>query len=112
MKRMTAGVPAITAVKAIITTITAAFSAAFRSARAALESTATRAIPVAAPPGIRRHATRYSGISRPIGLVRPEYLPALERSLILRLRIARQVHQWNPSLSGGCTDGGVTRADR
>jgi len=89
MKMMTAGAPAITAVTAIITTITAAFSAAIRSARAALGSPAARAIPVVAPPGIRRQATRYSGISRPVGLVRPEYLPALARSQILRLRIAR-----------------------
>ena len=81
----TAVVLTITAITAIIM-ITAAVSAA---ARAAPEGTATQVVPVATPPKIRRRALRNSRVSRPMGLIRPQYLPALARSRILRLRMLR-----------------------
>jgi hypothetical protein len=84
MNMMTAAILAITAMAAVITTIMAAVSAA---AWAALKGPATRVIPVAAPPTIRRRAKRDSRIPRPIGLIRPQYLPALARSRILRPRM-------------------------
>jgi hypothetical protein len=84
MNMMTAAILTSTALTAIITTITAAVSAA---TRAALQSQATRVIPVSAPSKLRRHAVRRSGVSRPMGLIRPQYLPALARSRILRPRI-------------------------
>jgi hypothetical protein len=86
MNMMTAAILGITAITAIILTITAALSAA---ARAASESPATQVTPVATPAGIRRRAVRNSVVSRPIGLIRPQYLPALARSRILRLRMLR-----------------------
>ena len=86
MNMMTAAILGITAITAIILTIAAAVSAA---ARAASESPATQVVPLATPPRIRRRAIRNSGISRPIALIRPQYLPALARSRILRLRMLR-----------------------
>jgi hypothetical protein len=86
MNMMTAAILGIAAVTAIIITITAAVSAA---ARAASESPAPQVVPVATPPRIRRRAMRNSTVSRPIGLIRPQYLPALARSRILRLRMLR-----------------------
>lgn len=71
------------AVRAITTTITAAVSAA---ARTASKPRAALAIPVAAPRRIRRRAQRRYGIFRSIGLIPPQYMPALARSQILRLR--------------------------
>jgi len=38
---------------------------------------------------VRRRAMRNSAVSRPIGLIRPQYLPALARTRILRLRMLR-----------------------
>jgi hypothetical protein len=86
MNMMTAAILGITALTAIILTITAAVSAA---ARAVSENPTTQEVPVATPPRIRRRALRNSGVSRPIGLIRPQYLPALARSRILRLRMLR-----------------------
>jgi hypothetical protein len=86
MNVMTAAILGITAITAIILTIAAVVSAA---ARAAAESPATQVVPVATPPRIRRRAMRSSGVSRPIGLIRPQYLPALAHSRVLRLRMLR-----------------------
>jgi hypothetical protein len=86
MNMMTAAILGITAITAIILTISAAVSAA---ARAAAGSPATQVVPVATPPRVRRRAMRNSGVSRPIALIRPQYLPALARSRILRLRMLR-----------------------
>ena len=86
MNVMTAAILGITAITAIILTIAAAVSAA---ARAAAESPETKSVPVATPPRIRRRAMRNSAVSRPIALIRPQYLPALARSRILRLRMLR-----------------------
>ena len=72
------------ATTAIITTITEAFGAA---ARLASKPRLTRAIPVAAPQRIGQQAQRRSGIFRSIGLIPPQYMPALARSQILRLRM-------------------------
>jgi hypothetical protein len=62
------------AITAIITTIT----------RVVPKPQATLAIPVAAPLRIRRQAQRRSGIFRSIGLIPPQYMPALARTHILR----------------------------
>jgi len=85
MNMMTAASRAITAITVIVTSITAAVSAA---ARTGLDSPTTRAIPVVASPKIRRQAVRTSGILHPIGLIRPQYLPALARARSLRLRMS------------------------
>jgi hypothetical protein len=85
MNVMTAAILGITAIMAIILTIAAAVSAA---ARAASESPETK-VPAATQPGIRRRAMRNSGVSRPINLIRPQYLPALAHTRILRLRMLR-----------------------
>jgi hypothetical protein len=87
MKMMTAAILGITAITAIIQMITAAVSAAARAA--ASESPATQGVPVATPPRVRRRVMRNSGVSRPITLIRPQYLPALARSRILRQRMLR-----------------------
>jgi hypothetical protein len=86
MNTMTAAILGITALTAIILTLMAALNAA---PRAASESSATQVVPGATPPRIRRRATQTPGVSRPIGLIRPQYLPALARSRILRLRMLR-----------------------
>jgi hypothetical protein len=87
MNMMTAAILGITAITAIILTIAAAVSAAARAV--ASENPATHVAPVAAPPRVRRRTMRSSGGSRPIALIRPQYLPALARSRILRLRMLR-----------------------
>ena len=70
-------------IKALIATITAAFSSAGRAYRAILERSPT-------PPAVARRAQRRPPralrISRQTGRVPPEYLPALARSRLLRLR--------------------------
>lgn len=83
---MTAAILGITAITAIILTIAAAVSTA---ARAASGSPENKSVPVATQPRVRRRAMRNSGVSRPIALIRPQYLPALARSRILRLRMLR-----------------------
>ena len=70
-------------IKALIATITAAFSGAARAYRAILERSPT---PPAVARRARRRPPRARGISRQTGRVRPEYLPALARSRLLRLR--------------------------
>ena len=87
MNTMTAAILGITALTAIILTLMAALNAA---PRAASESSATQLVPAATPPRIRRRTMRTPGVSRPIGLIRPQYLPALARSRILRLRMLRE----------------------
>jgi hypothetical protein len=86
MNMMTAAFLGITAITVIILTIAAAVSAA---ARAASESPEIQSVPVATQPRVRRRAMRNSGVSRPIAPIRPQYLPALARSRILRLRMLR-----------------------
>lgn len=87
MNVMTAAILGITAITAIILMIAAAVSAPARAA--ASESQATQVVPAASPPRVRRRTMRSSGVSRPIALIRPQYLPALARSRILRLRMLR-----------------------
>jgi hypothetical protein len=86
MNTMTTAFRAITAVTAIITTITAAVGAA---ARAALKRPVTPTVSPANPPGVRRRTMRNwnSGISCPIGPIRPQYLPALAQSRIFRMQV-------------------------
>jgi hypothetical protein len=84
------------AVTAIITTITAAVGAA---ARMASKPRPTLVIPVAAPRRIRRQAQQCSGIFRSIGLIPPQYMPALAQSQILRLRMLQATaacQRWPP----------------
>ena len=70
-------------IKALIATITAAFSSAGRAYRAILERSPT---PPAVARRARRRPPRALRISRQTGRVPPEYLPALARSRLLRLR--------------------------
>jgi hypothetical protein len=86
MNMMTAAILGITAITAIILTIAAAVRAA---ARAASERLAAQGVTAATPPRVRRRATRNSLVARPIALIRPQYLPALARSRILRVRMLR-----------------------
>lgn len=81
----TAVILAATVVPTMITTI-----AAVKAARdwAAREISPLRVGPVTSRPGIRRQGLRDSGMSRPIGLIRPQYLPALAQSRLLRLQTA------------------------
>lgn len=91
MKLITAATLAITALTALIITINAVVSSAARTAPrspAAQQDPASRAIPVAVPQGARRPVLRETGISRPMGWIRPEYLPALARSQSLRLQVS------------------------
>ena len=85
MNMMTLAIRATTAITVIVTTITAAVSAAARPGRDRLT---TRAIPAAVSPKSRRRAVRTSGVSRSIGMIRPQYLPALAQARSLRLRMA------------------------
>jgi hypothetical protein len=70
-------------VKALIATITAAFSGAARAYRAILERPQT---PHPVLRRARRRTPRAYGISSHASRVRPEYLPALARSRLLRMR--------------------------
>ena len=83
MNMMTIAFLAIAAITVIVTTISAAINIV---ARTRLDSPTTRAIPATVSTRVRRHATRVAGISRPIRLIRPQYLPALARARILRLQ--------------------------
>ena len=85
MSMMTVATRAITAITVIVTTITAAVGA---GARTGLDGPTIPATPAAASPKSRRRAVRTSGISRPLGMIRPQYLPALARARSLRLRMA------------------------
>ena len=70
-------------IKTLIATITATFTAAGQAYRAILRgSQAPRALPRRA----RRRAPRTNGTIRPTSWVRPEYLPSLARSRLLRMR--------------------------
>ena len=82
MNMMTVATRAITAITVIVTTITSAVGAAGRTG---LDRPITSAIPAAASPKTRRRVVRTSGISRSIGMIRPQYLPALARARSLRL---------------------------
>jgi hypothetical protein len=70
-------------ITAVITTITAAFNAAARADRAVSEGPQTHP---ATACRVRRRVPRAHRASRQTIRVRPEYLPALARSRILRLR--------------------------
>jgi hypothetical protein len=91
MNMMTAMILAGTALTAIILMLTAAFGGAERGAG---KSSTTRAIPPTAPTVIRRPAIRDRASSRSIGLIRPQYLPALAQSRLLRLRMAHLARRW------------------
>jgi hypothetical protein len=69
-------------IKALITTIAVVFSTAARAYRKILHGSP--------PPGAvsraRRRAPRAAGIARQASRVRPEYLPALARSRLVRMR--------------------------
>ena len=70
-------------IKTLIATITATFSAAGRAYRAILRGSQT---PYAVPRRARRRTPRTSGTLRQVSWVRPEYLPSLARSRLLRMR--------------------------
>jgi hypothetical protein len=70
-------------IKALIATIAVACSAAGRAYRTLRDESQTRR---AVPRRARRRTLRARGISRQVSRVRPEYLPALARSRLLRLR--------------------------
>jgi hypothetical protein len=82
MSIMTVAARAITAITVIVTTTMEAVGVA---ARTGLDRPT---IPVAASPKSRRRAVRISGVSRPIAMIRPQYLPALARARSLRLQMA------------------------
>jgi hypothetical protein len=83
MNILTAATLAITGMRAIITRINAAVG---NRTRAALNMPASGSIPVVAA-AVPRQAMRGAGISRLSSPVPAEYLPALARSRILRLRL-------------------------
>ena len=85
MSMMTVATRAITAITVIVTTTMAAVGVA---ARTGFDRPTIPAIPAAASPKSRRRAVRISGVSRPIGTIRPQYLPALARARSLRLQMA------------------------
>lgn len=91
MNMMTEAILAVTAIAAIIATITAAVGAV---GRAAPVSSTSRTIAMTAQRGIHRQAMRDSGMSRPMRLIQPEYLPALALSQLLRLRMThdKEIH--------------------
>jgi hypothetical protein len=70
-------------IKTLIATITATFSAAGQAYRAILRGSQT---PRAVPRRARRRAPRANGTLRQASWVRPEYLPSLARSRLLRMR--------------------------
>lgn len=88
MSMMTLATRAITAITVIVTATIAAVGTA---ARTGLDRPTIPAIPAAASPKSRRRVVRTSGVSRPIGMIRPQYLPALARARSLRLRMAHLV---------------------
>jgi hypothetical protein len=81
MTMMATAAMGITEVTALITTITAAFSAAARADRAVEDLQNPRA----AVRRARRLALRARGISRQASWVGPEHLPALTRAQLLRM---------------------------
>jgi hypothetical protein len=83
MNMMTTAFVAIATITVIATTIAAAINAA---ARMGVDRPTTRAIPATVSTRARRQATRGARVSRPIRLIRPQYLPALARARILRLQ--------------------------
>jgi hypothetical protein len=85
MNMMTAMILAGTALTAIIVMLTAAFAGAGR--RGGTSSTMPP-IAATAPTRIRRTVMRERASSRSVGLIRPQYLPALVQSRLLRLRMA------------------------
>ena len=85
MSMMAAAAIGITEITALITTITAALSAAIRADRAVEDSQNPRA----AARRARRLALRARGISRQASWVGPEHLPALTRAQLLRMRGVR-----------------------
>ena len=85
MSMMGAAAIGIMEITALITTITAAFSAAIRADQAVEDSQN----PLAAARRARRLALRARGISRQASWVGPEHLPALTRAQLLRMRGVR-----------------------
>jgi hypothetical protein len=70
-------------IKTLIATITATFSAAGQAYRAILRGSQT---PHGVPRRARRRALRTNGTLHQTSWVRPEYLPSLARSRLLRMR--------------------------
>ena len=81
MTMMATAAIGITEITALITTITAAFSAAARADRAVEDLQNPRA----AARRARRLALRARGISRQASWVGPDHLPALTRAQLLRM---------------------------
>ena len=81
MTMMATAAIGITEITALITTITAAFSAAARADRAVEDLQNPRA----AARRARRLELRARGISRQASWVGPEHLPALTRAQLLRM---------------------------
>jgi hypothetical protein len=88
MHTMTEAILAVAITTAIITAIEAAIDAVRRAV--APENSTFRALPMATPRGVRRQPIRGPGVSRPIGVIPPQYLPALAQSRLLRRRTAHQ----------------------
>ena len=85
MTMMATAAIGITEITALITTITAAFSAAARADRAVEDLQNPRA----AARRARRLALRARGISRQASWVGPQHLPALTRAQLLRITAVR-----------------------
>jgi hypothetical protein len=85
MNMMTVAIRAIAAITVVVTTM---MTAAGATGRTGLDRATTRTISAAASLKARRRAVRASGVSRSIGMIRPQYLPALARARSLRLRMA------------------------
>jgi hypothetical protein len=86
MSMMATAALGITEITALITTITAAYRAAARADQAVAE---TAQNPHAVARRVRRQALRARGISRQASWVGPEYLPALTRAQLLRIKGVR-----------------------
>ena len=86
MNMMAALILAVTGITVIVIIITAAFSGADQ---AAVKGSTAAAAPVPSPTRLRQHPTRAPGVLRSQVAIRPQYLPALAQSRLLRLRLTR-----------------------
>ena len=84
MSMMRIAIRAVTVTKVIVTTITALVSTV---ARKGTQSPTIPTLPAAASPELRRRGMRIPARPRPMGLIRPQYLPELTRARSLRLRV-------------------------
>jgi hypothetical protein len=85
MSMMSMVTRAMAATRVMVTTVTALVSAAARTGAGSRTVPSRRA---AALLKHRRRGVRAHGNSHPVGLIRPQYLPALAQARSLRLRMA------------------------